>query len=153
MTGMPPGTIFPLAIGQQLVDTFTTTSPTSPNFTIGPSLNNAQWCDWGPGGGVSANTLTGYINNIIDPNGGQAPQLLQAGGNITLAPSGMNATSVFTTTTNLINSGKGLVFLPVIANPGGNGVVVVRGFARAQLLSVINGDTITGRFIFQKLVR
>jgi|GEM_PF-4229045 len=152
-TGMPPGTMFPIAIEYQLVDLLTQSPST---FTIGPSQsspNTARWCNWGSGGSVNANTLTDYIQNLVDSSSGQAPQPLRASDSLKMLPTNAaeDMTAVFAATTELINAGKGLIFLPVVDLGSGNDAVV-RGFARAQLLSV-NGDTINGRFIFQKLVR
>lgn len=149
-TGMPPGTVFPFAIFQPTVDAILNGS--NPGILVlNPNAPNpgGQWCDLG-GGALNANTLTNYINYLIDPSAGNAPPVVTAGTTrLSTSPGAGTMATAFGAANNLITAGKGLVFLPILQNNGGP--PIVSGFARVQLMGTPS-STITGRLVLQKLI-
>ena len=112
-----------------------------------------QWTDLKQAQDPSASLLVSYIDNMINPSNGAAAPTIQAGNGsstyLYIDP-GTKA-SVYHDTQSLVDAGKGLVIMPVVATPPDCSMtpgsdMLVTGFVAFQITGTTN-SSMTGRII------
>ena len=154
---IPQGLSYPFVITSCLVNAYFAQQPLpDPPAEInstsiyhlkdGTSVSPGQWTNLLPVAGPSAEKLKEeYIENLIDPAEGAPPPATKVGDPIFIDP-GTKA-SVFHKTQQLIDAGRGLVYLPVVdCTITPFATMPIRGYAAFQLTSTSN-SSITGHFV------
>jgi Flp pilus assembly protein TadG len=155
---VPPGGSFPFVLTTCVTNDYFSRNPL-PNppteitdtsvyhLSNGTDIAPGQWTSLTVGKEPSASTLSGYIDYLINPadkNASPSPAV-QTVDSVWIDP-GTKA-SVYHTTQDLINAGKGLVLLPVVdCNPVPDTDMTIRGFVAMQLDSTTN-SSMSGHFV------
>ena len=157
---VPAGGSFPFVLSSCVINDYFSQNPLpNPPTTITDVsvYHTKQWGDVSPGQWTdlkkdkspSASLLKDYIDNMIDPNSGTQTPPVQTGDPIWIDP-GTKA-SVYHSTQDLIDAGKGLVLMPVVGTSPNCTIttdsdMTVVGFVAVQLLSTTN-HSMTGQFV------
>ena len=153
---VPPGLAFPFAITSCVINDYFSQIPL-PNPPIevtdvsvyhlknGTDVSPGQWTNLEPGKSASAETLKGYIENLLDPKDGTPSPATGKGDPVFLDP-GTKAV-LYLETQQLINAGRGLVYMPIVDCTIAPGTVMqIRGYVAFQLTSTTT-SSMTGHFV------
>jgi hypothetical protein len=154
---IPPGLAFPYVVPSCVINDYFSQSPlpnppTEITSTSVYHLKNGsdaipgQWSNLLPGKGPSAENIKDeYIENLLDPKTGEPSPATSVGDPIYIDP-GIKA-SVYHKTQELIDAGKGLVYLPIVdCSITPDTTMQIRGYAAFQLTSTTN-SSMTGHFV------
>jgi len=156
----PAGGAFPFVLTACVVDDYFSRNPLPNPPTLitdtsvyhlqkGTDVSPGQWTDLTKAKSPSASLLKDYIDHMVNPSQGTATPAVQTGDPIWIDP-GTKA-SVYHSTQDLIDAGKGLVVMPVVGTPTNCSIttdtdMTIVGFVAVQLVSTTN-HSMTGQFV------
>lgn len=153
---VPPGRTFPFAVTTCFTnDYFSRTPLPNPPTEItntsvyhlrnGTDASPGQWTNLTNGKDPSATMIADYIENLLNPDDGTPSPATKVGDPVYIDP-GTKA-AIYHKTQELIDAGKGLVYLPIVdCTIVPDTVTPIRGYAAFQLTSTTN-SSMTGHFV------
>ncbi|HBA87799.1 MAG TPA: hypothetical protein DCZ75_07340 [Geobacter sp.] len=158
---VPPGLAFPFAVTACVVNDYFSQVPLPDpptevtdvsiyHLKNGTDVSPGQWTNLLQGRDPSAETVKAYIENLNDPKDGTPSPATNAGDPVYLDP-GTKA-AVYRETQQLIDSGRGLVYLPVVdCTIVPNTTMQIRGYVAFQLTSTTN-SSMTGHLVSMYMI-